>query len=149
LIRKFNVGDEEAVLEGAVEAVRVVRDSRTNVGRGVAYVLFRNRTAVLAALGLQGTLCCGRAIRVSRIKPAAGGGAPSGSSVSGAARRAAEQGRGAGHASLSRPDKAATQRGARLLTRMKVAQRLGGRLHHARVNCGHAEIRLQHVESDC
>jgi hypothetical protein len=65
--------------ETAVEGVRVVRDRVTHVGRGIAYVLFSERAAVVDALGLDGTpLVGGRAVRVQRAtvdgRPAGRGG---------------------------------------------------------------------------
>jgi nucleolar protein 12 len=41
LIRAFSSGDAQPELAGAVEAVRVVRDPKTNIGKGIAYVLFK------------------------------------------------------------------------------------------------------------
>jgi hypothetical protein len=37
-------------LESSVEAVRVVRDPHLNVGKGIAYVLFKSRVCCFGAL---------------------------------------------------------------------------------------------------
>jgi nucleolar protein 12 len=37
-------------LESSVEAVRVVRDPHLNVGKGIAYVLFKTRVCCFGAL---------------------------------------------------------------------------------------------------
>lgn len=41
LIRAFSAAEEQPELASAVEAVRVVRDPKTNMGKGIAYVLFK------------------------------------------------------------------------------------------------------------
>jgi nucleolar protein 12 len=46
--------------------VRVVRDRKTNVGKGFAYVSFADKAAVGLALKLDGTQLEGRPIRVKR-----------------------------------------------------------------------------------
>ena len=69
LIAAFSAGPD---LEGRVEAVRVVRDAKTNIGKGFAFVLFRTKAAARAALALDGTKVAGRPMRVSRMS--AGGG---------------------------------------------------------------------------
>ena len=73
MIALFNTAAHEPQLDGAVEAVRLVKDAKTSVGKGIGYVLLRNRTAVLAALNLNGTECKGRKMRVMRVKASAGG----------------------------------------------------------------------------
>lgn len=73
IIALFNTAAHEPQLEGAVEAVRLIKDGKTNVGKGIGYVLLRNRTAVLAALQLNGSECKGRKMRVMRVKASAGG----------------------------------------------------------------------------
>jgi RNA recognition motif. (a.k.a. RRM, RBD, or RNP domain) len=75
LIALFNTTAKEPQLDGAVEAVRVVRDGHTSLGKGIAYVLFTNRTTALAALNLDGAECRGRLLRVQRVKASAGGAA--------------------------------------------------------------------------
>ena len=67
LIAVFNSADPEPQLAGAVEAARVVRDSKTGMCKGIAYVLFTRRTAALAARNLDGAQCNGRAMRVQRV----------------------------------------------------------------------------------
>lgn len=68
LLDIFNKGDHAMQLEDSVEAVRVVRDSKTRIGKGIAYVLFKSRVAALAALQLNGSECKGRQMRVSRVE---------------------------------------------------------------------------------
>lgn len=67
LISVFNKGDQAMQLQDSVEAVRVVRDSKTRIGKGIAYVLFKSRVAALAALQLNGSECKGRQMRVGRV----------------------------------------------------------------------------------
>ena len=94
-------GATEEALRGAmggeaVEAVRIVRDRATQAGKGIGYVLFRERAAVLGALALHGVACAalgGRALRVERCEAAAQGAPP----------RAASAGGGAGAASAAAP----------------------------------------------
>lgn len=50
-----------------------MRDPHTNTGKGIGYVLFKSRTAALAALNLNGVDFGGRALRVMRVKASAGG----------------------------------------------------------------------------
>ncbi|KAJ2778403.1 Nucleolar protein 12 [Coemansia javaensis] len=51
---------------GAVENVRIVRDAKTNLGKGFAYVQFAERATVALALKLDGTEVAGRKLRVKR-----------------------------------------------------------------------------------
>jgi nucleolar protein 12 len=71
----FEAGEEElrALFAGrvsggdaSIEAVRLVRDPATMRGKGIAYVLFRERTHVAEALGLHGTTFRKRTLRVTR-----------------------------------------------------------------------------------
>lgn len=64
----FNSGEAYPALEGAVEAVRVVRDHHYRVGKGIAYVLFRTKVAAMAALRMHGSACGGREMRVMRVQ---------------------------------------------------------------------------------
>lgn len=52
--------------DNAIEQVRVVRDSKTNLGKGIGYVVFKDRSYVSEALGLEGVALRGREIRVRR-----------------------------------------------------------------------------------
>ncbi|NXO94694.1 RBM34 protein, partial [Certhia brachydactyla] len=52
---------------GDVVRVRVVRDSRTGLGKGFGYVLFENTDAVHLALKLNNSVLMGRKIRVQRV----------------------------------------------------------------------------------
>lgn len=67
LISVFNSSAQAMALENAVEAVRIVRDSKTRVGKGIAYLLFKSKVAAIAALELNGFDCKGRKMRVSRV----------------------------------------------------------------------------------
>ncbi|NXR45327.1 RBM34 protein, partial [Hippolais icterina] len=52
---------------GDIVGVRVVRDSRTGLGKGFGYVLFENTDAVHLALKLNNSVLMGRKIRVKRV----------------------------------------------------------------------------------
>ena len=88
---------------GEIVNVRVVRDGRTGLGKGIGYVSFKERGAVPLALLLSGTKLAGgageaaRPMRVERCtrpeeKKAAGAGAD----AKGGARAGARAGRAAG-----------------------------------------------------
>ncbi|KAJ2450946.1 Nucleolar protein 12 [Coemansia sp. RSA 2336] len=51
---------------GTVENVRIIRDAKTNLGKGFAYVQFADRAAVSLALKLNGTEVNSRKLRVMR-----------------------------------------------------------------------------------
>ncbi|XP_066503859.1 RNA-binding protein 34 isoform X2 [Hoplias malabaricus] len=51
---------------GKVEAVRLVRDRNSGVGKGFGYVLFENTDSVMLALKMNGSLLLDRKIRVKR-----------------------------------------------------------------------------------
>ncbi|PIA18667.1 RNA-binding domain-containing protein, partial [Coemansia reversa NRRL 1564] len=51
---------------GAVENVRIIRDPKTNLGKGFAYVQFTERAPVSLALKLHGADIGGRKLRVQR-----------------------------------------------------------------------------------
>merc|ERR1712238_555793 len=53
---------------GEVSAVRVVRDTVTKYCKGIAFVLFKERSAVPLALEYWGTNIRGREIRVSKVE---------------------------------------------------------------------------------
>jgi nucleolar protein 12 len=56
-----------------VEAVRVVRDAKTGVGKGVAFVLFRTQEASKVAMSRrEGAQLGGRQLRVTRVSRQAG-----------------------------------------------------------------------------
>jgi nucleolar protein 12 len=50
----------------AIESVRIVRDRATHKCKGIAFVLFRERTHVAEALGLRDIKLKGRDVRISR-----------------------------------------------------------------------------------
>ncbi|RIA95552.1 hypothetical protein C1645_471156 [Glomus cerebriforme] len=66
----FDAQEEELWLHfescGEIESVRIVRDSKTNVGKGFAYVQFKERVSVELALKLNDTKLGTRKIRVTR-----------------------------------------------------------------------------------
>jgi len=53
---------------GEVSSVRVIRDRGTNIGKGIAYVAFKDRTAVAIAVGQHGQYLRNRQLRVSRCQ---------------------------------------------------------------------------------
>ena len=66
----FNV-TEEALWKlfegcGAIEGVRIIRDQVTNVGKGFAYVGFKERSSAAVAITMEDKECMGRKIRLSR-----------------------------------------------------------------------------------
>lgn len=70
VIQIFN---EESEGENSVEAVRIIRDQATNLGKGIAYVLFKDAKFAKMALAKDGTLLRKRPIRVTHVKSAASG----------------------------------------------------------------------------
>ncbi|KAI9024042.1 hypothetical protein DFJ74DRAFT_62968 [Hyaloraphidium curvatum] len=66
----FGIGDEDLWAHfadaGEIEGVRVVRDGATQVGKGFAYVTFKERLAMELALDLDGSELAKRKIRVTR-----------------------------------------------------------------------------------
>lgn len=72
----FDVKDEELYqlfcgipsLESSIEAVRVVRDPHLNVGKGIAYVLFKTRDDALSVVRKRSLMLRDRELRVSIAK---------------------------------------------------------------------------------
>ncbi|NXA76073.1 RBM34 protein, partial [Thryothorus ludovicianus] len=58
---------EHFLVCGDIVRVRVVRDSRTGLGKGFGYVLFENTDAVHLALKLNNSVLMGRKVRVQRV----------------------------------------------------------------------------------
>ena len=54
--------------ESLIQAVRVVRDPKTSVGKGIAFVMFKNRGARKQALALHGKALQGRKLRISEAQ---------------------------------------------------------------------------------
>jgi nucleolar protein 12 len=54
--------------ESLLQAVRVIRDPKTSVGKGIAFVLFKSRGARKQALGLNGKALQGRRLRISEAQ---------------------------------------------------------------------------------
>ncbi|KAJ3148811.1 Nucleolar protein 12 [Irineochytrium annulatum] len=59
---------------GDIDHVRVVRDAKTNVGKGIGFVEFKERNSVELALKLDGELLAGRNVRVTRSRKHGDGG---------------------------------------------------------------------------
>ncbi|KAK2079335.1 hypothetical protein QBZ16_003026 [Prototheca wickerhamii] len=91
VIRFFSDSSVSSDLRSAVEAVRVVRDRYTREGKGIAFVLYKTRSAARSATLLNGHKLKDRAIRVSKVERAEG--ADGGRSWQGA--RASAKGKGA------------------------------------------------------
>ena len=53
---------------GVIESVRIVRDAATNIGKGIAFVNFSERTAVNLALKLNESTFRDRSIRITRYE---------------------------------------------------------------------------------
>ena len=66
IIAFFHRNKEYPELAGAVEAVRVVRDRATNLGKGIAFVLFRKTGDARVGLLMDGAKMGERAVRVTR-----------------------------------------------------------------------------------
>lgn len=60
--------------ENELEAVRIVRDAHTSIGKGIAYALFKTPAGRRAALGLNGRKLRERPLRITSIKSGGGGG---------------------------------------------------------------------------
>ena len=54
--------------DSLIQAVRVVRDPKTSVGKGIAFVMFKNRGARKQALALHGKALQGRKLRISEAQ---------------------------------------------------------------------------------
>lgn len=68
-IIKFFTSQRGALgVKGKVEAVRLIRDQRLRLCKGIGYVKFNSRKAVAAALELDGTEFMGRRLKVNRVK---------------------------------------------------------------------------------
>jgi len=66
VIRLFNKNKEYPELRKSVEAVRIVRDRKTTMGKGIGFVLFKTKEHARTALLLDGTKLGDREIRVSK-----------------------------------------------------------------------------------
>ena len=65
--------NEEAVWDffgtcGQITNVRLIRDKKTNLGKGFGYVSFADKSCIDLALQLSGTDCAGRPIRISKCQ---------------------------------------------------------------------------------
>lgn len=52
---------------GDIESVRIVRDSKTGISKGIGYVNFRSKDGVELALKMDGADLKGRPVRIKRI----------------------------------------------------------------------------------
>lgn len=68
VIRFFTHGRMSEELGGQLEACRVVRDAKTSVGKGIAFVMFKNSAAAKAGMQLAGQKLKNRAVRIDRVK---------------------------------------------------------------------------------
>ena len=66
LIIFFNDNCTKLGIQDPVDAVRVVRDSASQLGKGFGFVQFSDQAAARAALGCDGQLLRTRAIRVTK-----------------------------------------------------------------------------------
>jgi nucleolar protein 12 len=85
---RFFINGVGAGGENELEAVRIVRDAHTSIGKGIAYALFKTSAGRRAALGLNGRKLRERPLRITSIKSSGGGGgsgkkADGGASLSG------------------------------------------------------------------
>lgn len=53
---------------GSITNVRLIRDKKTNLGKGFGYVTFADKGSIDLALQLAGTDCAGRPIRISKCQ---------------------------------------------------------------------------------
>ncbi|CAD7701937.1 unnamed protein product, partial [Ostreobium quekettii] len=121
LIRLFDDGGAAPLCAGMVEAVRVVRDVRTRQGKGIAFVKFRTREAVAAAMRLDGHKFKNREIRIKAVdKPKSKKGSAKGQLPSGGEHSLSWQGvrtKGPGKSVRSTPgmhkERRATKKGPR------------------------------------
>ncbi len=63
----------DALAADAVQSVRIIRDRATNVGKGFAYVAFKEREHVFQALAISGKQFSGRDLRISQCQVRAAG----------------------------------------------------------------------------
>ena len=72
IIELFDSANHLPQIQGEIEAVRVVHDKSTGLGKGIGYVLFKTKKAAKAALELNGEKLKDRALRVMKVqsKPA-------------------------------------------------------------------------------
>ena len=61
---QFFIAGLGAGSESLIEAVRIVRDPKTMIGKGIAFVLFKNRAGWKAGLRLDGKALSGRKLRI-------------------------------------------------------------------------------------
>ena len=67
VIALFSSAAEKLGMEHGIEAVRIVRDPASNLGKGFGFVLFTSQPAARAALSLNNAQLRNRAIRVTKV----------------------------------------------------------------------------------
>jgi len=85
---RFFINGVGAGGEHELEAVRIVRDAHTSIGKGIAYALFKTPAGRRAALGLNGRKLRERPLRITSIKNSSSTG-----SVAAAAAAGGDEGR--------------------------------------------------------
>ena len=68
IIEFFNSADQFPQVQNQIEAVRVVHDKATGLGKGFGYVLFKNKNAAKCALSLSDELLQERRVRIMKVK---------------------------------------------------------------------------------
>ena len=69
---RFFINGVGAGSDAELEAVRIVRDPKTSLGKGIAFALFKSKSGRRAALGLDGRTLRERPLRISVIKSGMG-----------------------------------------------------------------------------
>lgn len=69
---RFLIGGLGAGAQNEVEAVRIVRDPKTSLGKGIAFALFKSKMGRKTALALDGRELKGRPLRVTTIQSGGG-----------------------------------------------------------------------------
>ncbi|QDZ18108.1 RNA-binding protein [Chloropicon primus] len=73
VITFFHGADHVPQVQGEIDAVRVVHDRSTGLGKGFGYVLFKTKNAAKAAMQLNGEKLKEREVRVMKVKAQSGG----------------------------------------------------------------------------
>lgn len=65
---KFFIDGLGIEAEKELEGVRIVRDPKTSLGKGIGFALFKSTNTRKAALSLDGRQLCGRPVRIMPVK---------------------------------------------------------------------------------
>ena len=68
VIALFSSAAAKLGMEHGIEAVRIVRDPTSNLGKGFGFVLFSSQPALRAALSLNDAKLRNRPIRVTKVR---------------------------------------------------------------------------------